>query len=368
LSFFDEADEPSVAPRTAQRRRRPSGTGRRPPGDQQSIRVRRAIAAVVILVVLILIVLGVHSCQISARNSSLKDYADNVSSLQNDSVNTGNQFFSHMSAGGGSSNATNLYNQINTTSLTAETQLKRAQSMNVPDEMKPAQQDILLMLQMRHDGLMNIANNIEQALGTTTSKDAVDTIAAEMARLYASDVVYKDYAVPLMIGALKNVGIAVGGANGVPIAAGQFLPDIQWLQPSFVSSTIGSQPSTQTAGKPAPGLHGHSLDEVDVNGTMLQTGSTNTLPASPPTQFTFHFTNGGVNVEHNVVLKVTVSGTSATGQTVVPQTNPGQSSTATVTLNSSPPAGSYTVTANIAAVPGEKNLTNNTLTFPVTFQ
>ncbi len=42
LSFFDEADEPPAAPRTSTRSRRPSGSGRRPPGgDQQSIQTRR---------------------------------------------------------------------------------------------------------------------------------------------------------------------------------------------------------------------------------------------------------------------------------------------------------------------------------------
>jgi hypothetical protein len=39
-----------------------------------------------------------------------------------------------------------------------------------------------------------------------------------------------------------------------------------------------------------------------------------------------------------------------------------------VTLGASPPKGSYNVTAEIVPVPGEKNIANNSLTFPVTFQ
>ena len=93
MSFFDEADEPRTATQTAPRRRRPSGSGRRPPNEQQAIQVRRAVAAVVLLVVLILIVLGVHSCQISSRNSALKDYTNNVSSLIQQSNETGANFF-----------------------------------------------------------------------------------------------------------------------------------------------------------------------------------------------------------------------------------------------------------------------------------
>jgi hypothetical protein len=142
---------------------------------------------------------------------------------------------------------------------------------------------------------------------------------------------------------------------------------VRWLTPSFVADQLHVSIATP-GGKPTPGLHGHSLDSVSVGGTTLQTGSTNTLPASPPPQFTLSFTNGGTNTEHNVGCKVSVNNTSITGKTTVPETTPGQHTTCTVTLGSSPPAGNYTVTATIAKVPGEKNANNNTLTFPVTFQ
>jgi hypothetical protein len=362
LSFFDEADEPSATPRPP-RSRRPSGTGDRPPGDQQTILVRRAIAAVVLLVVVILIVVGVHSCQVSARNSALHDYANNVSSVITSSNQTSSQLFQQLTHTSGS-NGSNIAEQLATTKLAAMDQLKKARGFDVPDEMKAAQQNLLLALQMRVDGIASIGQNIQQALGTTTSRDAVTTIAAEMARLYSSDVVYKDYMIPLMIGGLKSAGISLAG---VPIQKGQFVPDVQWVLPAFVTSKLGASVPSST-GKPTPGVHGHSLDSVSVQGSTLQTGSTNTIPASPPPTFTFHYTNGGQNDEHNVVMKVSVSGTSITGQTVVPVTTKGQSGTADVKLSSSPPAGNYTLTATINGVLGETNKSNNTLTFPVTFQ
>jgi hypothetical protein len=367
LSFFDEVDEPPAATRTQPRRRRPSGGGRRPPSDRQAIQVRRAVAAAAILIVLILIVVGVHSCQISQRNSALKDYNNNVGSLIQQSDQTSTQLFRELSSGGGSANANNLQNQLNETRVGADNQLTKVKSLSVPDEMRGAHQDVVLTFQMRRDGIEQIAARIQEALGTSTNRDALNSIAAQMARFYASDVVYKDYAIPLIIGAFKSAGIGVGGSNGQAIETGQFLPDLQWLQPTFVASKIGARAATPT-GKPAPGLHGHSLDSVSVGGNTLQTGSTNTIARTPPPAFTFHFTNGGQNNENNVVLKITISGSSISGQTVVPQTTAGQSTTGQVTLSSSPPAGSYTVTATVQPVPGEKNSSNNTLTFPVTFQ
>jgi hypothetical protein len=366
LSFFDETDEPPVAQRTPPRRRRPTSSGRRPPSDQQAIQIRRLVAVVAIVVVLILIVLGVHSCQISARNSAMKDYSNNVSSLIQQSNQTGHQLFTQLSGGGGG-NPTALQNQINETRVSADSQLSHAKGLDVPDEMHPAHINFLLTLQMRRDGIANIANEIQPALGTSTSKDAINQIASNMARFYASDVVYKGYTVTQIASALHAAGIAVGGANGVQLEGGQFLPDIQWLQPDFVASKIGSQATTST-GKPAPGLHGHSLDSVTISGTTLQSGSTNTVSATPPPKVTLNLTNGGQNTEHNVVCKVSISGTSVSGQTTIPQTTAGQSTSCDVQLPSSPPAGSYTLTATVSPVPGEKNTSNNTLTFPVTFQ
>jgi hypothetical protein len=330
--------------------------------------LRRLIAAGAILVVLILIVLGVRSCQISARNSSLKDYTNNVSSLNQQSVQTGTQFFNQLSGGNKAGSATALQNQLNETRVQADNQLTHAHGLDVPGEMKGAHQNFLLTLQMRRDGIAGVADRIQQALGTTTSKDAVNAIASDMARFYASDVLYKDYTTDLISGALKSANISVGGDTGVTIDAHQFLPDIQWLTPTFVASKLGAQLPAQAGGKPAPGLHGHSLVSVSVGGTTLQTGSTNTLPASQPPTFTFNFTNGGTNVEHNVICKVSLSGTNVSGQATVSQTSPGQSASCQVPLSSAPPAGNYTLTATVQPVPGEKNTANNTLTFPVTFQ
>lgn len=326
------------------------------------------IAAGAGFVVLILVVLGVRSCQISARNSSLKDYANNVSSINQQSVQTGQQFFNQLSSGNKSGNGQALQNQLNETRLQADNQLSKARGLDTPDEMKAAQSNFVLAMEMRRNGIAGVASRIQQALGTATSKDAVNAIAADMAQFYSSDVVYKDYTAPLISGALGAAGIAVGGSNGITIDSHQFLPDIQWLLPATVASRLGSSGTTTTTGTVAPGLHGHSLDSVSVGGTTLQTGSTNTLPTKQAPTVTLNFTNGGTNNEKNVVCKVSISGTSASGQTTVPQTTAGQSSSCQVTLSSAPPAGNYTLTAEVVPVPGEKKTDNNTLTFPVSFQ
>lgn len=331
--------------------------------------MRRAVAAVALLIVVILIAVGVHSCQVSQANSALRDYSDSVASIVRASNQTGQQFFTVLSSGQGAGNATNLQSQLDEARLSAENQLSRAAGLSVPDPVKGAHQDLLLALQMRRDGIGDVAAQIQPALQSSTATDAVNQIAADMARFYASDVIYKSYSLPAIVGALHNAGIAVGGTNGEPVEGGQFLPDVQWLTPSFVATQLhASATPSAKGGKVAPGTHGHSLDSVSVGGTTLQSGSTNTIPANPAPTFTLTITNSGQNNETGVVCKITLSNSNISGSTTLPQTTAGQQTTCQVPLSSAPSPGSYTVTATVEPVPGEKNATNNTQTFPVTFQ
>ena len=164
---------------------------------------------------------------------------------------------------------------------------------------------------MRKDGMTNIASEVQPALQSQTSQDAVNTIAAEMARFYASDVLYKDYTVPQIVGALRAAGITVGGLGGQQLNSSQFLPSIDWLDPTHVATALHvTLPSSSgQAQNIAPGLHGHELNSVSVGGSTLQTGSTNSIPASPAPTFTLDFANTGQNTETNVKCRVTVSGT-----------------------------------------------------------
>jgi hypothetical protein len=177
----------------------------------------------------ILIAVGVHSCQVSQRNSSLRNYSDSVASIIRASNQTGQQFFNVLSSGQGASNGANLQSQIDEARLSAENQLNRAAGLDVPDEVKSAHADVLLTLQMRRDGIAQIAQQIQPALQASTATDAVNQIAADMARFYGSDAVYKFYALPAIVAALHTAGIPVGGTNGEPVEGGQFLPDLSWL-------------------------------------------------------------------------------------------------------------------------------------------
>jgi hypothetical protein len=374
LSFFDEVDEPPrtetrTTPRTTSRAgprgRRPSGTGgRRPPGgDQQSIQIRRAIALGALVVIILLIALGVHSCQVSATNSALQDYANSVSSLNSQSAANGKSFFTTL-AQATSANATNVQNQINQTLTNEKQVLSKAKALSVPDQVKTAHAKFVQALQMRVDGVGNIAQQIQPALAGSGSETAVNNLAAETAVLYASDVIYKRYAVPELVGALHAAGTRFS-----PINPDQFVTNVQWVLPSFIAQQLNiNVPTSSGSTHVAPGLHGHSLTSVSVAGTTLQTGSTNTVPANPIPTFTLDFNNGGTNNETNVKCKVSINGSSVSGTATVPETFAGKNASCQVKLNAAPPTGTQSVVATIEKVPGEHNVSNNSITYTITFQ
>jgi hypothetical protein len=324
------------------------------------------VAIVIIIVAVVLVALLVHSCQVSATNSALQDYTNSVSSLNQQSVANGKQLFTELNQAAGASSATTVQNGINQV-LTSEQKIyAKAQQMSVPDQVKAGNAQFLQALKMRVDGTSGIAKEIQPALSSTATEASVNALAAETAKFYGSDVLYKDYALPQIYGALHAAGTRFS-----PIDAGQFLPYVGWVVPSFVASQLqvnipGAQPT-----KASPGLHGHSLTSVSVAGTTLQTGSTNTIPASPTPTFVLNFANGSpTNNEHDVKCKVTVNGTNpaVTGTATVPETFAGKSATCSVKLNTTPPKGAQTVVATIDKVLGEKNLQNNTISYTVNFQ
>ena len=368
MSFFDEVDEPPrTEPRTTSRAgprgRRPSGTGGRRPPDQQ-IRLRQAIAVGALVVIILLIALGVHSCQVSATNSALQDYANNVSSLNRQSAANGKALFTTLAQAAGSGSATNVQNQINQTLSDEKQVLNKAKQMSIPDQVKTANSWFQKALQMRVDGIANIAREIQPTLSGRASASSINNLARETARLYGSDVLYKDYAVPQIYGALHAAGTRFSPING-----DQFVTNVNWVVPSFLGTELHVSVPSSGPKKVAPGLHGHSLTSVSVGGTTLNTGSTNTVPANPIPTFTLNFANGSpTNNETNVKCKVSINGSSVSGTAVVPETFAGKNATCQVKLNAAPPQGTQSVVATIEPVPGEKNTQNNTNTYTVTFQ
>jgi len=368
LSFFDEDDEPSrTTPRP--RRGRPSGGG--VATDSQTLMIRRAVAAGLGLLILVLLVIAVKSCRDSAHENALRDYNRQISAIGDDSARqVGAPFFQLLTEGGAPQD---LQTNISSYRVQAEQQYDQAARLDVPGDMKGAQQSALMALEWRRDGLEKIASQITNALGDQgeTTDAAIKSIAGQMQVFLASDVAWQTRVVPFIKNALDK-----GGVAGQRIGSSQFLPDLDWLQPTTIASVLdqtltsgGSGGSGQPTG---PGLHGTGIDSTTYGDTTLQPGTTNRLTYQPNQPFVVKFTNQGENDEFDIKVTLRISGESGNPITLsktVPKLAPQEQATVELPLDRTPPLGAAaTIRAQVAKVPGEEKTDNNRSEYPALFE
>jgi hypothetical protein len=367
VSFFDEDDEPRR--RTPRPRRTPGGDAA---ADSQTLLIRRAVAGVIAVLVLLLLVLVVNSCRNSQKESALKDYNSEVSSIATQSSRqVGTEFFRTLGQGG-SESPQDLQTAISGFKVQAEQQLKQAKNMSVPDSMRTAHESLLIALEWRRDGLAYIAERIRTALGDSgdAADEAIQQIAGQMQVFLASDVAYQTRVSP----SIKNV-LDEEQIGGQQIATSTFLPDLGWLDPDTVAKQLGQQLSAgagRNANEPTgPGLHGTNIDSVSYGDTALQPDAPNQLTYSADSTFAVKFTNGGDNDEFDV--KVTVKLQPETGSAItltdtIDQVAPKASATANLALEKAPPTGTaVTIKVRVAPVPGETKVDNNESEFQAIF-
>jgi hypothetical protein len=344
--------------------------------DQQTLLVRRLAAAGAIVLVVVLLVVLIKGCVDNRREAAEKDYNRSVRTLVEQSRSGVSKDFFDALASAGGQDQQQVQETINQLTSDADAQLAQAERLDPPDAMKSAQSDLELVLSLRRDAVARVADLIQTALGGTAGAGtAVDAIAAQMQAFNASDVIYSQRVAPLILKGLKDDGISAsydGTAGEQVLPYADFLLDISWMSPDFVAGQLGATTlSGRTGGTPAPGLHGHQIDSVSVNGVDLTTDGSNRIPATPPPTFTVNFTNGGENDETNVRVTVEITGSGAPirAQTIVPNTTAGEAGTANVELRQSPStSGPSTIRVTVQQVPGEDNADNNTASYTALFE
>jgi hypothetical protein len=378
VSFFDEDDEPaSTTARTRQQRaarprprpRRASPAGGRSGPDQQALLVRRMAAIIGIAVLVLLLGVLVHSCSTSRHKTALQDYNRQLNEIATSSAGTGAEFFRQLEQAPNQS-PNDLETAVSSYKVQAEQQLKQAQNLSTPDDMKAAQQSLLIALEFRRNGLGAIASDIRTALGDqqNAANDAINRIAGQMRAFDASDVLYAQRVVPFMTDAMNNADLTYTKV------ASQFLPNVAWMSPQFVATKLGQQLSSgngQNNQPTGPGLHGTGLDGTSYGNTTLTPGVTNRLTYVSGQAFTVSFTNQGDNDEFNVKVTLEIARTSGSPITVnktVQKIAQGEKATVTLPLNKTPPLDTaLTITVNVAPVPGEKKTDNNHSSYPAIF-
>lgn len=333
--------------------------------------VRRVVAAAVGTLVLVLLVVLVNGCLNSRQEQALKDYNRDVSSIVRDADANADAFYETLSAGGQAS--TDVQSEINQLRFRAQALTKRAEGIDVPGEMRAAHRNVLLALSLLQEAMGKVAEKLPAALSTdsATAVPAVRAIAGEIQAFDAANVVYNRRGAALIKEVLDDHEI-----GGQTIQNSSFVQNYGWLQPSTVARRINSQ-AGRGAGdagtsEPAPGLHGHGLLGVSVGDVTLQPGQPNQLRAASNVAFAVKVANQGDNPETDVRVRVRIRGGGGdpiTLQKVIDQTMPKTETTISIPLGQAPPIGqAVEIRVEVLSVPGEKNTTNNSATYPAIFR
>jgi hypothetical protein len=370
LSFFED-DEPTTRTARRPRPRRPQPAGRPAAADSQTLLIRRAVALVGAALILLLLVIAVNSCRNTQRNNALKDYNRQLSAIGTGSAReVGAPFFQLFSESGGAS-PQELQSQISQYRVQADQQYRQAEELDVPGDMRGAQQSALMALEWRRDGIDYIAQRIRTALGDEgeAADDAINQIASQMEVFIASDVAWETRVIPFINNALEEREI-----GGQEIARSQFMTDRRWLDPETVAAELDQQLTGGGGGggqPTGPGLHGTGLDATSFGDVTLQPGTTNELTFTPGSSFSVRFTNQGENDEFDikVTLRIVSEGADPIELSdTIPKLVPGESATADLPLEDAPSLETATeIRVNVGRVPGEEKVDNNRSVYPAIF-
>jgi hypothetical protein len=334
--------------------------------DRQTLMTRRAMAGGAGLVVLILLVLGVRGCLGARKDQAFRDYAQDVRGVVQESDQEGKDFFQLLEARGGRDQAVDIENRLNQFRVQSDQLLDRAKGIDHPGELSSAHRYLVEALEFRRDGLAQVANALPTALSDQNRREGTNKVTHQMQSFLASDVVYAQRFVPAFKDDLDERDLG----DEVRIPASQFVPDVQWLDPSFVAQRVSGIRTGRGGGGASPGLHGTGLGTVSLGGQALNPGGAATINATSNLSFTVQVVNQGENTETDVRMRVTVGrgadAIDANGR--IDTIGAGETKTVNVPLRGSPPTGqNVPINVEIEPVPGEKKTDNNKQTFSAIF-
>jgi len=333
--------------------------------------VRRTIAAGGILVIVILLVVAFRGCLDARKETAIKDYVSESTELARQSALQGDSLFNDLLSGpGDQGQAIDRENAVNALRVESATLVDRANDLDVPDETSDAQRYLVESLELRRDALAAVADAIPGALADQERRESTNAISSVMQVFLASDVLITARYLPSLKRDVSDEDLE--DEVTYPRARRlEFVPDIQWVEPSFVADQIeGIRTGEGASGTATPGLHGNGLGTVSLGGVALVPGGSATVPLSDDLAFDVQVVNQGENNETDVTVRVTVGrGDDAIDvEDTIDAIAVGEQQTATIPLGSQPPTGqNVPINVVVEAVPGEEKTDNNEADFTVIF-
>jgi hypothetical protein len=371
FDFFDEPETQEAAERTRTPRRPPPGGPRRPirppAGFIPMLRLAGLIAFLILAAVLL--VVAARGCASSSKHDRYQGYLNNVRSIAAGSDGVGKDLNRTLAAPGTKESA--LESKLSALAAREAQDVARARDLNPPGPLRVEHDHLIEVLQLRQSALSRLGDAFRQ---TATSKNATTAgrLLADQARLLvASDVNWDFYFKEPTQRELQNQGVSNVGA--VPDSTIIANPDLAGTQ---AMTDVWRRVHGAAKGGTPTGVHGSALDSVTAlpDGKKLSasgTASDNQITASTDLAFQVAVTDSGNSQEFNVAVTLTIQKTPKpiVLHKKIDVINAGE--TKTVTFTNIDLNGLFglptTLKVDVAPVPGEQRLSNNSAEYRVIF-
>jgi len=316
------------------------------------------IAVGVGLVLVVALVFLFRGCLEARSDRGLRNYAQDVGTIMQESEQRGSEFFDTLEGGGGTEEE--VEQRISAIRGASASLLDRAENLSTPDQMREAQSATTLALRLRRDALEQIAGNIGQATADRETADAVEVISQQMGSLFASDILWGQLASGEITEVLEREDVETA-----ELPAGNFMPEgeaSKYLNQNEIVSLISGVSGEETTA----GLHGLGLVQTTIGDTALSADSTSTVP-SDANEVSVEVQNQGESDESGIVVVVTVGDQAPINKTI-PEIAPGASEVANIPIETLPQPGTeIQLDILVQPVPGEGVSENNEATYTVIF-
>jgi len=327
--------------------------------------VRRTIATGAFLLVALLLVFGFKGCLDARKERAMEDYVRDANELLQLSEAQSGRLFGILSAPDGEEQSVDRQNQANELRVESETIVDRARDIDVPGELQEANDYFIESLELRRDGLAEVAEQLPDALADEERRTSTAQIAGVMHVLVASDVLLRSRYNPVLGAALAEADVSATRARRGQLT---FVEDPAWLDPDFVADQIAGIRGTD--GTTTPGLHGNGLGTVSLAGVTLTPGGDATVQLTSDAAFDVQVVNQGDSTETDVTVTVSLGqgGDATELEDTITEIAAGELKTATIPLSGQPPTGqNVPITVRVQPVRGEEVTDNNEAEFTVIF-
>jgi hypothetical protein len=371
FDFFDEPVTEEATERTRAPRRPPPGGPRRPirppAGFIPMLRLAGLIAFLILAAVLL--VVAARGCSSSSKHARYQNYLNNVRSIAASSDGVGKDLNRTLAAPGTKESA--LESKISALAAREAQDVARARDLNPPGPLRVEHDHLIEVLQLRQSGLSRLGDAFQQ---TATAKDATTSgrLLADQARLLvASDVNWDFYFKEPTQKELANQKVSNVGA--VPDSNIITNPDLASTQ---AMTDVWRRVHGAARGGTPTGVHGSALESVTAlpDGKKLNpsgSATDNQITASTDLAFQVAVTDSGNSQEFNLAVTLTIqkSPKPIVLQKKIDVINAGETKTVTFTnINLNGLFGlPTTLKVDVAPVPGEQHVSNNSAEYKVIF-